>query len=72
MPKRKQRVAFRIIACTTAGRDVVFSCPEPTHKTFDTVAGFADKVHDLAVGDAKPSHIVVMHEHDFPRTVDSP
>ena len=71
VPKRQQRIAFRIVTRTVPTRDVITSCAETYNETLDAVSGFANKVDNLPVENAKSSHIGFMHKENFARTGDS-
>ena len=69
MPKRNERIAFRVVTRATAARDIVTSCAETTHKAINVVSGFGYKVNNVSVQNPKPSHVGFMHENDFARAV---
>src|SRR5262245_16205565 len=71
MPKRKERIAFRIVTGTAPERDIVTSCAETEHKAINVVSSFSNKVNNIPIRNAKPLHVGSVHDDDFARAVNA-
>src|SRR5579872_4674161 len=62
MPKRDERIAFRIVGRETSGRNVVGTHDETVDLTSDAVVNRCRKAHNLSLLEGKPSDILLVHE----------